>query len=176
MNGPARSLRLVGTVAYREDAEALLARTGDAALVERGIPRSLVMKCPDGCGETLVVNLDPRSGKAWRLDRRQDSTTVYPSVWLAGGCRSHFILWRDAILWCDRFEEGNVEPPYDASIEVVVLEAVPFDRDAGAAELGTALDLLAWDVAKALRRLGSRGDVREGAGRARGTYRRVAGR
>jgi predicted nucleic acid-binding protein len=53
-----------------------------------------------------------------------------------------------------------------------VLENVPFDRDVGAAEIGTALDLLIWDVAKALRRLALKGMLREGAGKARGTYRR----
>lgn len=172
MNEPARRLRLVGAAPYREEAEALLERPGDASLVERGVTRAMVLKCPDGCGETLVVNLDPRSGKAWRLDRRQNSTTVYPSVWLDGGCKSHFIVWRDAILWCERFEDGNVEPAYDPALEDAVLEAVPFDRDVGPAEVGDALDALAWDVAKALRRLASRGAVQEGAGRARGCYRR----
>jgi hypothetical protein len=68
------------------------------------------MRCPDGCGETLVVNLDPRAGKAWKLDMRTGKATLYPSVWRDGGCGSHFIVWRGDVLWCDRFEEGNVEP------------------------------------------------------------------
>ena len=86
MTAPARSLRLVGQAKYRDEAEALLNGPGDAALVVRGRARSVIMTCPDGCGETLVVNLDPRADKAWRLDMRGEGVTLYPSVWRDGGC------------------------------------------------------------------------------------------
>jgi hypothetical protein len=49
----------------------------------------------------LTINLDPRSGKAWRADNSGDRLTLYPSVWRQEGCRAHFIVWRDALLWCD---------------------------------------------------------------------------
>jgi hypothetical protein len=62
------------------------------------------MACPDGCGETLTINLDPRAGKAWRADGREGRLTLYPSVWRDQGCRSHFILWRDRIVWCDVYD------------------------------------------------------------------------
>jgi len=39
------------------------------------------MLCPDGCGERIVLNLDPRAGPAWRLYDRKEKTTLYPSVW-----------------------------------------------------------------------------------------------
>src|SRR3954451_5083712 len=115
MTGPARCIRLRGEAEYREDGEGLLEKPGDAVLVRRGALRSVLMRCPDGCGETLVVNLDPRAGKAWKLDMRAGKATLYPSVWRDGGCGSHFIVWRGHVLWCDRFEEGNVEPSYDAA-------------------------------------------------------------
>jgi hypothetical protein len=63
MSPPARKVRMVrmvGDAEYRDQAEATLSQPGDASLVLRGRPRAIVMACPDGCGETLVVNLDGR--------------------------------------------------------------------------------------------------------------------
>ena len=173
MTIPARKIHLLGTAEYRDQAEAMLRSVGDAALVERGVLRSLVMRCPDGCGQTLVVNLDPRAGKAWRLDLRHGTTTLYPSVWRDGGCESHFIVWKDVILWCDRFEDGNREPPYDQGIEPLVLEALPIDQHTDAANIALRLNLIVWDAAKALRRLVARGDACEGTDSLRGAYRRI---
>lgn len=91
-----------GTTEYRDEAKALLEKPGDVVLVERGVPRSFVMRCPDGCGETLAINLDRRAGKAWRLQAEQNSTvSLYPSVWKADGCRSHFIVRKSRIIWCE---------------------------------------------------------------------------
>lgn len=172
MTTPVRTTRLLGTAVHRDEAQAFLRKPGDAALVERGVLRSLVMLCPDGCGETLVVNLDPRTGKAWALDRR-GGTTLYPSVWRDGGCGSHFIVWRDAVLWCDRFEGGNREPEYDVSVDGRVLDVLRHDRHIGAVTIASQLDLIVWDVSKALRRLSNLGQAREGKGRLKGTYRRT---
>jgi hypothetical protein len=173
MTIPARKIHLLGTAEYRDQAEAMLRAVGDAALVERGVLRSLVMRCPDGCGQTLVVNLDPRAGKAWQLDLRHGTTTLYPSVWRDGGCESHFIVWKDVILWCDRFEDGNREPDYDQGIEPLVLEALPIDQHTDARTVALRLNLIVWDAAKALRRLVARGDAREGTDSLRGAYRRI---
>jgi hypothetical protein len=96
------ALRNRGEVERQHEAAPRLPDTGDYVLVRRGVPRALVMRCPDGCGETLTINLDPRSGKAWEVDQRNGRLTLYPSVWRKEGCRSHFIIWRDRLLWCDR--------------------------------------------------------------------------
>ena len=172
MRTPVRQLRLVGSASYRDEAEALLAAPGDAAMVERGTVRSLVMRCPDGCGETLVVNLDPRAGKAWRFYRRCGVVSVYPSVWRDGGCESHFIIWKDRILWCDVFEEDNEEPDYDVAIEPLVLAALPTDRFADPASIALKLDLIVWDAGKALQRLKARGEAHEGVGLEKGRFKR----
>lgn len=96
----ATRVRKCGTTEYRDAANALLEWPGDAVLVERGVPRSFVMRCPDGCGETLTINLDRRTGKAWRLRVNKDSTvSLYPSVWKADGCRSHFVVRNSRIIW-----------------------------------------------------------------------------
>lgn len=172
MTIPARKVRLVGTAEYRDEAEAILAAPGDAALVERGVLRSLVMRCPDGCGQTLVVNLDPRAGKAWRFYKRQEVVTLFPSVWRDGGCDSHFVVWKDHIIWCEQYEEGNEEPEYDPAIEPLVLDALPSDRFVDPGTLAMQLDLIGWDVAKALRRLTAQGRASEGTDASKGTYRK----
>jgi hypothetical protein len=103
----AAKIALKGTVERQAEAVRLALQPGDVALVERGVPRALVMRCPDGCGDVLTINLDIRSGKAWRLYRNlSGELTLYPSVWRDTGCEAHFILWRDKILWGRGDERG----------------------------------------------------------------------
>jgi len=160
MSTPARKVRMVGDAEYRDQAEATLGQPGDASLILRGRPRAIVMACPDGCGETLVVNLDGRAGKAWRFDLRRGGLTLFPSVWRDGGCGSHFIVWRGHILWCDRFERNNLEPDYDEAIEEFVLSAMDVEEPRNAVELADAIDELFWDVNRAANRLVRRGAAR----------------
>jgi len=94
-------LQYRGEVERHGEATARVPQSGDYALVVRGVPRSVVIRCPSGCGDVLTVNLDRRSGKAWRADMHKDALTLYPSVWRDDGCKAHFIVWRDALLWCD---------------------------------------------------------------------------
>lgn len=153
MTGPARRLVVMGEAEYRYEAEAKLVKPGDAALVVRGRTRSVVMACPDGCGETLVVNIDPRAGKAWRIDTRGEGLTLYPSVWRDGGCKSHFIVWRGFLIWCDRFTSGNSQPRYDPSIERRVLSAMDVSMPLTAEAIAFAIDEIVWDVNRAANRL-----------------------
>ena len=92
---------LKGIVNKYAGAIAQLNKPGDCTIVIRGVPRTVVMMCPDGCGETIAVNLDGRVGKAWRKYEHNEKLTIYPSVWRDTGCRAHFIVWNDQILWCD---------------------------------------------------------------------------
>lgn len=153
MKEPARMVRMVGEAEYRDLAEASLDAPGDVSLVFRARPRSIVMACPDGCGETLVINLDSRAGKAWRFDMRGGGLTLFPSVWRDGGCESHFIVWRGHILWCDRFEKGNREPSYNSEIEAIVLGAMDEVEPRNAVVIADAVDELVWDVNRAASRL-----------------------
>ena len=160
MTDPARLVRMVGDAEYRDQAEAALLAPGDTSMVFRARPRSIVMACPDGCGETLVINLDSRADKAWRFDMRGEGLTLFPSVWREGGCESHFIVWRGQILWCDRFEEGNSEPAYNPEIEDAVLNALHDIQPRSAVEIADAIDELVWDVNRAAVRLVGRGLAR----------------
>lgn len=122
----AHALRRLGDVEHQFEAEGRLVKCGDCVVVFRGVQRSLVMRCPDGCGDTLTVNLDPRSGKAWRLREREGQLTLYPSVWRQEGCRAHFILWRDTILWCDSgWYDVDIEDAIVAAVDKVLTGAAP---------------------------------------------------
>ncbi|MFK4719103.1 DUF6527 family protein [Bradyrhizobium niftali] len=146
----ARKVNLLGFSEYREEGEKKLAAPGDAVIIQRGALRSVLMRCPDGCGETLVVNLDPRVGKSWRLDMRTDKPTLHPSVWRDGGCGSHFIIWRGQLLWCDRFEEGNIEPNFDlVALGRRVLKSLRRRELRSAEEIAADLDEITWEVSRA---------------------------
>lgn len=160
MTAPARMIRMLGTAEYRDQAEATLRAPGDASMVFRGRPRSIIMACPDGCGETLVINLDSRADKAWRFDMRGEGLTLFPSVWRDGGCKSHFIVWRGHILWCDRFELENREPVYNPEIEKIVLGAMDEVQPRNAVEIADAIKELIWDVDRVANRLVARGFAR----------------
>lgn len=77
-------------------------QTEASALLEPGVlvlvipnerVKSLKFLCPCGCGEIISVNLMPETGKAWRLTFEPKlGLSLWPSVWLTAGCRSHFIL------------------------------------------------------------------------------------
>ena len=97
----AHCIHFKGIVDKYAGAIAPLRTPGDCTIVIRGVPRTVVMMCPDGCGETIAVNLDRRVGKAWRKYEHNKKLTIYPSVWRDTGCRAHFIVWNDQILWCD---------------------------------------------------------------------------
>lgn len=70
------------------------------AIVRREVARAAVFCCPCGCGDVVSINLDPRSGRAWRLIERPHVASLLPSVWLTTGCQSHFFIWRNEVWWC----------------------------------------------------------------------------
>ena len=158
---PARAVQMRGEAEYRDQGEALISAPGDAVLIRRGPLRSFLMRCPDGCGETLVVNLDPRAGKAWRFDNRRGTPTLYPSVWREGGCQSHFIVWRGRIIWCGLFEKGNIEPEYDQSLEERLF-AIATDQFQSDDLLAQQLDEITWDVSRAASRMVWKGILENG--------------
>lgn len=168
----ARAINACGEAEYRDQAEENLKRAGDIAFVRRGVLRSVLIRCPCTCGETLVINLDPRAGKAWRLLEREGKLTLYPSIWREGGCESHFIVWADRIIWCDRFEFGNIEPPYDDRLEervAAILDSVRFQT---IEELAHALEEIPWAVGRVARRLVYHGIATTGRGEKRDSFRR----
>ena len=166
MKRRAQILVFRGAVEHRHEADERIRAPGEAVVVHRGVDRSLTMHCPDGCGETLTINLDRRTGPAWRLYIEDQKASLYPSVWRNTGCCSHFIVWRSRIYWCDWGEEleamGN-------EFEVKVLSSL----DAALrpySQIADTLNAVPWAVLSACHRLQQRGLVRQGLGNQRGWF------
>lgn len=148
-----------GDVERYGEALPLTVEAGDYVIVKRGVARSLVMRCPDRCGELVTVNLDPRSGKAWRVDRKNEKLTLYPSVWRNEGCRAHFIVWRDIVLWCDA---GWLQPSQsDALIDGVAKTLGEQDAPVHYETLAEKCEIHPWDALWACRRLVRQGRAEE---------------
>lgn len=166
-----RATRLVfkAQVEQRHEVNPLLKTPGDAALVHRGVLRSLVMACPDGCGELLTINLDGRAGKAWRVYGTPEELSLFPSVWRETGCKSHFILWRSKIYWCDW--EDELDTPMEEVLQLVrsrlTTDLVLY------VDIADSLQLVPWAVLSACHRLAGQGIAQEGKNKQRGHFKRA---
>lgn len=170
MNTRVNRLTFKSQVEQRHEANPLLRKPGDAALVHRGVLRSLVMACPDGCGELLTINLDGRAGKAWRAYGSQEELSLFPSVWRETGCKSHFILWRSKIYWCDWGDE--LDTPMEDVIEQVRGRLT--NELTAYVEIADALQLVPWAVLSACNRLAREGVAQEGKNKLWGHFRLAA--
>ncbi|WP_352613602.1 DUF6527 family protein [Mesorhizobium sp. M0239] len=117
------------------------------------------MLCPDGCGDTLSVNLDARAGKAWRVDVRKNQLTLYPSVWRDQGCGAHFIVWRDRLLWCDRYDPAPWRDHELVGEVYVELERSVSGEHRHYEHIATILDAIPWEVLWACQMLTRQGKV-----------------
>jgi hypothetical protein len=62
-----------------------------------------VMRCPCGCGESLVMSLLTDARPRWRVTTDERGVpSLSPSVNRRVGCRSHFFLREGHIAWCER--------------------------------------------------------------------------
>jgi hypothetical protein len=165
----ASNVHSLGVVSRFSEATSKLRHAGDYVTVVRGVTRAIVMSCPDGCGETLTVNLDRRAGPAWRKYEKSSRLTVYPSVWRESGCRAHFIVWNDCIIWCGPSEEY---PSLDsderlAALVLSKLSTATFTHYEAIAE---SLDAIPWEVYWACKDLFRAGRASQGK---IGTFRRI---
>lgn len=160
MNGRAQKVLFHGIVEHRHEADERLRALGDAVLVHRGVDRSLTMLCPDGCGETLTVNLDRRTGPAWRFYAEGQAVSLFPSVWRNTGCRSHFIVWKSRIYWCDWGDELlPVEKEFEERVLATLTEELSLY-----AEIAERLDAVPWAVLSACSHLCRKGLALAGKG------------
>lgn len=166
-------IRQTGTFANHEEANASLTAPGDAALVVRGLPRAALIRCPCGCGDTLVLNLDRRAGPAWRLYPRGTSLTIYPSYWRDTKCGSHFIVWNSRVLWCDWRDDDPIWSR-SSDIEDRVLTALP-DQYISYEDLAEQLQEIPWDVLQACYSLVRKKIAVANPDRKTGQFRRSAG-
>jgi hypothetical protein len=166
-------LSVKGTVASRAEANGQLFSPGDAVLIDRGRPRWLLLRCPCGCGDELPINLDSRSGAAWRFYKTADNVvSLFPSVWRDTGCGSHFIVWRNHIVL---FGDGDIgDPPEDSEELEGLVEAVRKQlsdkRLVSYVDIADTLGEVPWDILRACRYLVRQGTAREGRGKSRGFF------
>lgn len=164
----ATAIAFKGTVSHRHEASAQLSKPGDTVLVVRGVARSMAMVCPDGCGEELTINVDRRSGPAWRYYLRNSRLTLYPSVWRDTGCGSHFIVWESKIYWCDwEYELDSVAD----EIAQRTLDALT-DEFVAYLSIADRLNIVPWEVLAACRQLRRRGRAESGSGKLQDHFRR----
>lgn len=166
----ARRINLLPTVSSRDEAASSLSLPGDSALVVRGVPRMLLMRCPCGCGDDLNINLDPRTGKAWRHYVRRGTLTLHPSYWRVDKCRSHFILWKNEIWWCTW--DDDVDWRGESELETAVLAILSIDF-VSYENLADQLDEVPWEVLKACYALVRRGKAERHADYHRGEFRKI---
>ena len=168
-----KEIALLGTVENLDLATPKLNVAGDTVLIHRGRPRMLVMRCPCGCGDNLIINLDNRTGYAWRYYRNRRGLTLYPSYWREDGCRSHFIIWNSHIYWCYGWESDESDTwSVSDSIEETVLAALQKDHFIKYDELAEQLDLIPWEVLQACRQLVKQGVAISGKGKRSGEFRK----
>src|ERR1700721_1607132 len=105
MKKKAASISYQGTIKQRGQSNERLSKAGDFVIVKRGVARLLILRCPCGCGDDLLINLDGRSGAAWRMYKKLSKYSLYPSYWRDTACGSHFIIWNNIIYWFSENDE-----------------------------------------------------------------------
>jgi len=69
-------------------------------LREGGEDWSVGFQCPCGCGQRVELPLISEANPKWNLKLDKCSRpSIYPSVWLREGCRSHFFIKVGKVLW-----------------------------------------------------------------------------
>lgn len=142
-----------GKIQTRADSKGLLLQPGDFIIVERGIPRLMILLCPCGCGDDLLINLDKRSGPAWRLYVKSGKYTLSPSYWRDSACESHFIIWENHIYWCSSDLNFDNYWSVNEEIEDDILAALKSKEFTHYLDLADQLDINPWDCLQACKRL-----------------------
>lgn len=72
----------------------------DALLVRSGArQKRLRFACPDGCGETITLDLSPTRYPHWSVEMHgSGAISVYPSV-VNKRCGAHFLIRGNNIVW-----------------------------------------------------------------------------
>ena len=174
---PAGKIRLRGVVTSRTEASPLLGAPGDAVLVKRGMPRWLVISCPCGCGVEHPINLDPRTGPAWRHYISEPGRfTLYPSVWRESGCKSHYIIWRDRVYLFSSYGLTDADTPNEVESEellAAVERALPESGFSKFVDIADQLNEIPWDVLSACRELVRRERAVEGRDKQKASFRKA---
>ena len=71
-------------------------------VTEDGVPWSVSLICPCGCGEKLHMNLLEDERPQWRHKQHWTGlSSLHPSIWRTKNCCAHFWFTRGRIAWCE---------------------------------------------------------------------------
>lgn len=172
-----RRAHLKGIVPLHAEAAALVKDAGDIAIVKRDRLRSVVMRCPDGCGETITLNLDARTAKAWRVYNSKRGLTLFPSIWRDTGCQSHFVVWNNTISWVDIFEESEeADTKGRRLLEERVWRTLKSNAFTDFVQVADSLAEIPWDVLDVCRRLVKEKRAIAGTGPMKSCFKKVESR
>ncbi len=59
----------------------------------------LTMLCPCGCNDTINLNLLEEHKPSWNIQINKNNLFVTPSIWKTTGCKSHFFIKHNKIIW-----------------------------------------------------------------------------
>ena len=172
-NEPAKSVRFQGQVSTMSETTGLIPQPGDYVIVFRGYARWVVLRCPSGCGEEVLINIDRRTGAAWRLYTEKRGMSLYPSVIRDTGCHSHFVIWDNRIFW---YGSDDTDIPWAWGKLVsddqrsLIREIVTASQPIHYTEIADKLNEVPWDVLTACRVLRREGVLTEGTGQKRGLF------
>lgn len=153
MKTQATNILYKGTIKNRTDSKDLLFNPGDLVIVKREIPRLLILLCPCGCGDDLLINLDKRSGPAWRYYLKSGSFSLFPSYWRDTACGSHFIIWKNRIYWCYGRNELDENCTVSEQVENRVLEVLKENEYIHYIEIADQCGLIPWESLQACKQL-----------------------
>jgi hypothetical protein len=70
-------------------------------IIKDGIePDTLLFKCPCGCKSLIHLNLLPDAKPKWNFQiKSKNKLTITPSIWRTTGCKSHFFIRNNRIVW-----------------------------------------------------------------------------
>lgn len=70
-------------------------------IIKDGVePELLVLKCPCGCNQDIMLNLLKDTKPKWDFDfTSKDEINIYPSIWRNIGCKSHFFIKKGKVDW-----------------------------------------------------------------------------
>lgn len=157
------------------EAGAYSLKPGEALLVHRGSLRSIIFCCPDGCGENITINLDPRAGKAWRLYKTTQGITIFPSIWRDNGCESHFIIYRNHILWCDFERDYSYTGMYESNVNLDMMVQKSLSHEFKSyVEIAEKINEIPWDVRNSCVRLVNAKKAIQGQGSNRDLFKSIS--
>lgn len=63
-------------------------------------PDTIIFKCPCGCNSDVHLNLLTDTRPVWHFHRTgHRKISISPSAWKKSGCKSHFFVKKNRIVW-----------------------------------------------------------------------------